>query len=193
MAQSPRAPVPPKSLRDGGRAQMNKQIRNTAPSTEQITRGCLPGSRKVHVHGVPFREVALSGGEPPVRLYDTSGPYTDESIGIEISKGLRPVRRDWILARGDVEEYDGRNRRPEDDGLKQGELLSVPQFDRSHIRPLRAKPGKRVTQLEYARAGIVTKEMEYIAIRENLGRSKLADGNSFGANIPSEVTPEFIR
>ena len=172
---------------------MNKQIRSAAPSNETITRGPLPGSRKIHVAGVPFREVALTGGEPPVRLYDTSGPYTDEGVAIDIAKGLRPLRRDWILARGDVEEYEGRNRRPEDDGLKPGELLSVPQFDRTHLKPLRAKQGRRVTQLEYARAGIVTEEMKYIAARENLGRSALADGNSFGANIPDHVTPEFVR
>jgi phosphomethylpyrimidine synthase len=67
--------------------------------------------------GVPFREVGLSGGEPPVRLYDTSGPYTDNRVAIDIKKGLKPIRRDWILARGDVEEYEGRHRKPEDDGL----------------------------------------------------------------------------
>jgi len=176
---------------------MNKQIRNAAPSNDSITRGALPGSRKVYVDvggkGVPFREVGLSGGEPPVRLYDTSGPYTDGSASIDITKGLAPLRREWILARGDVEEYDGRQRRPEDDGLKPGELLSVPQFNRAGLKPLRAKPGRRVTQLEYARAGIITKEMEYISARENLGRSALADGESFGANIPLEVTPEFVR
>src|SRR5438105_2004342 len=172
---------------------MNKQIRNAAPSNDQITRGPLPGSRKVHVSGVPFREVALSGGEPPVRLYDTSGPYTDDSAAIHITNGLKPLRREWILARGDVEQYDGRARRPEDDGLKHGELLSVPQFDRSHLRPLRSKAGKRVTQLEYARAGVITKEMEFIAVRENLGRSALTDGENFGANIPQQMTPEFVR
>jgi phosphomethylpyrimidine synthase len=172
---------------------MNKPILSEAPSNATITRGALPGSRKIYLNGVPFREVGLSGGEPPVRLYDTSGPYTDAGATIDISKGLASVRRDWILARGDVEEYVGRDRRPEDDGLKAGELLSVPQFDRAGRKPLRAKPGRRVTQLEYARAGIVTREMEYIAARENLGISALADGESFGANIPREVTPEFVR
>src|ERR1041385_6220753 len=132
---------------------MNKPILH--PKTIEITRGPLPGSRKIYLAGVPFREVALSGGEPPVRLYDTSGPYTDSSVKIDIQKGLAPVRRDWILGRGDVEEYEGRVRKPEDDGLKPGELLSVPQFDRAGRKPLRAKQGKRVTQLEYARAGIV--------------------------------------
>jgi phosphomethylpyrimidine synthase len=172
---------------------MNKQIRNAAPTTDQITRGALPGSHKIYLSGVPFREVPLSGGEPPVRLYDTSGPYTDDKVQIDIQKGLASIRREWIVARGDVEEYEGRNRRPEDDGLRPGELLSVPQFDRRGLKPLRAKAGRRVTQLEYARAGIVTKEMEYIAIRENLGRSMLADGESFGAEIPAVMTGEFVR
>ena len=84
---------------------MNKPILNARPVTNDVvTRGSLPGSKKVHVDGVPFREVALSGGEAPMRLYDTSGPYTDESARIDIEKGLAPKRRGWILARGDVEE-----------------------------------------------------------------------------------------
>jgi phosphomethylpyrimidine synthase len=158
-----------------------------------ITRGPLPGSRKLMIDGVPFREVPLSGGEPPVRLYDTSGPYTDDSVAIDIDRGLAARRREWILARGDVEEYAGRTRRPEDDGLKAGEKLAVPQFDRRGIALLRAKPGRNVTQLHYARQGIITAEMKFIAARENLGRSALADGNSFGAAIPQEITPEFVR
>src|ERR1700740_3077916 len=107
---------------------MNKPILNDKKVTD-ISRGPLPGSKKVFVDGVPFREVALSGGEAPVRLYDTSGPYTDESADIDIEKGLSPRRREWIAARGDVEEYEGRLRKPEDDGLRRGEVLSVPQFD----------------------------------------------------------------
>ncbi len=170
---------------------MNKPI--LSPKSVSITRGPLPGSRKLVVDGVPFREVPLSGGEAPVRLYDTSGPYTDETAAIDIEKGLGPLRRDGILARGDVEEYPGRDRKPEDDGLKHGERLSVPQFDRAGRKPLRAKPGRNVTQLHYARQGLITEEMKFIAARENLGRSALADGNSFGANIPAEITPEFVR
>src|SRR3569623_1811 len=100
---------------------MNKPILDKSIA---ITRGALPGSKKLMVNGVPFREVALSGGEPPVRLYDTSGPYTDDNAVIDIEKGLAPRRREWILARGDVEEYIGRDRRPEVDGLKPGEKLS---------------------------------------------------------------------
>jgi phosphomethylpyrimidine synthase len=170
---------------------MNKPILDKSMS---ITRGALPGSNKLLVDGVPFREVKLSGGEAPVRLYDTSGPYTDENAVIDIEKGLGQRRRDWILARGDVEEYEGRARKPEDDGLKPGEKLSVQQFDRSGIKLLRAKPGRNVTQLYYARQGIITEEMKFIAARENLGRSPFArDGNSFGASIPDEITPEFVR
>ncbi|HTC84629.1 MAG TPA: phosphomethylpyrimidine synthase ThiC [Rhizomicrobium sp.] len=169
---------------------MNKPILDKSIS---ITRGALPGSRKLLIDGVPFREVPLSGGESPVRLYDTSGPYTDESVAIDIEKGLAARRRAWILARGDVEDYVGRERKPEDDGLRRGETLSVPQFARDGIKLLRAKPGKNVTQLHYARQGLITEEMKFIAARENLGRSALADGNSFGANIPNVITPEFVR
>ncbi|HEX3652628.1 MAG TPA: phosphomethylpyrimidine synthase ThiC [Rhizomicrobium sp.] len=170
---------------------MNKPILH--PKSVEITRGALPGSRKVYLDGVPFREVALSGGEAPLRLYDTSGPYTDDAAQIDIERGLAAKRREWILARGDVEEYDGRARKPEDDGLKRGELLSVPQFDRAGRKPLCAKSGRNVTQLHYARQGIITQEMKFIAARENLGLSALADGNSFGANIPDHITPEFVR
>jgi len=171
---------------------MNKPVLNSKSITS-VTRGALPGSKKIYLDGVPFREIALSGGEVPVRLYDTSGPYTDDAAQVDIEKGLAARRRDWILARGDVEEYEGRTRKPEDDGLKRGELLSVPQFDRAGLKPLRAKAGKNVTQLHYARQGIVTEEMKFIAVRENLGRSALADGNSFGASIPGEITAEFVR
>ncbi|HEY5238104.1 MAG TPA: phosphomethylpyrimidine synthase ThiC, partial [Rhizomicrobium sp.] len=173
---------------------MNKPILNLkAVTNDVVTRGALPGSRKILVGGVPFREVALSGGEAPVRLYDTSGPYTDDSAAINIEKGLAALRRNWILARGDVEEYQGRARQPQDDGLKPGEKLTVPQFDRAERTPLRARSGKNVTQLHYARAGQITEEMKFIAARENLGRSALRDGNSFGAAIPDEITPEFVR
>src|SRR5258706_7179016 len=173
---------------------MNKPVLNPkAVTNDVVTRGPLPGSRKVIVDGVPFREVALSGGEPAVRLYDTTGPYTDESATIDIQKGLPARRTNCIPMRGDVETYDGRARRPQDDGLKAGELLSVPQFDRSSRRPLRAKAGSNVSQLHYARAGIVTEEMKFIATRENLGRSTVRDGNSLGAAIPERITPEFVR
>ena len=174
-------------------------IQNKSPF--RITTGSIPGSRKIHVAGtrfadlrVPFREVALhpSANEPPVRIYDPSGPYTDVACAIDIHQGLPRARDAWVVARGDTETYEGRTVKPEDNGGATGERL-VPAFA-STVSPRRAKPGRRITQLEHARAGTITAEMEYVAIRENLGRAKLArDGESFGAEIPDEVTPEFVR
>jgi len=165
-----------------------------------VTAGPIRGSRKIHVgpHAVPMREIALhpSANEPPVRVYDTSGPYTDPAVAIDINAGLPRLRSGWIAARGDVEAYDGRHVRPEDNGFAEGQFL-VPEFPVRHA-PLRAKPGRAVTQLAYARAGIVTPEMEFIAVRENLGRAQVRDamkrdGESFGAAIPDFITPEFVR
>jgi phosphomethylpyrimidine synthase len=167
----------------------------------------MPGSRKVHVPGerhpdlrVAMREIVLApeAGEPPVRVYDSSGPYTDPAALIDIGAGLPSIRAGWIAARGDVEAYDGRVVRPEDDGRREGEAANLFEFHRGDRRTLRARGGTAVTQMAYARAGIVTPEMEYVAIRENLGREKLAeaaaqDGESFGAAIPDYVTPEFVR
>ncbi len=181
---------------------------DSLPTTlPEVTTGPLPASTKLYVPGrlhpelrVAMREIALSpgSGEKPVRVYDTSGPYTDPSQRIDIRRGLPELRRPWIEARGDVEAYDGRDIQPEDNGLKPGEQSKVPVFDRAGRRPLRARPGVAATQLAYARAGIVTPEMEYVAIRENLGRERLReaaarDGESFGAAIPDDVTPEFVR
>ncbi len=178
----------------------------TTTSAFSVTTGAFPASRKIYVEGekegvrVAMREVDLepSAKEPPLRIYDTSGPYTDPAQAIDIYKGLAPLREKWILGRGDVETYAGRAIKPEDDGLKTGEAPRVAQFDRTGRMGLRAKPGKSVTQLTYARAGIITPEMEYIAIRENLGRAKMKQqardmGESFGAHLPDEVTPEFVR
>jgi phosphomethylpyrimidine synthase len=169
-----------------------------------VTTGSFPASRKIHIKGeapgvnVAMREISLTGGEPPLNVYDTSGPYSDPNTAIDITKGLAQLRREWILGRGDVEEYPGRARKPEDDGLQPGEKIGVAQFNLENRKLLRAKPGKSVTQLAYARAGIVTPEMEYIAIRENMGRKLLQasardKGESFGANMPDEITPEFVR
>ncbi|MBX9749667.1 phosphomethylpyrimidine synthase ThiC [Arenimonas sp.] len=177
---------------------------DTLPALHPVTTGPLPASRKIHVAGqlhpgirVAMREIAVSGGEAPLRVYDTSGPYTDAAIRTDIGRGLAPHRHEWILARGDVEAIAGREQKPEDDGLKPGEERRVPLFDRAGRQPLRAKAGRAVTQLAYARAGIITPEMEYIAIRENLGRAAALgtarDGESFGASIPDHVTPEFVR
>ncbi|MEA2782428.1 MAG: phosphomethylpyrimidine synthase [Rhodospirillaceae bacterium] len=174
--------------------------------TDFVVTGPLPASRKVHVAGerhrdlrVAMREVALSpsAGEPPLRLYDSSGPYTDSEAKIDIRAGLPAIRAEWIAARGDVEAYEGRQIEPKDNGRRSGELGELATFPRGERRPLRAKPGRAVTQLAYARAGIVTPEMEYVAVRENLGRrervNRLAGGESFGAAIPDHVTPEFVR
>src|SRR5205823_5285022 len=111
--------------------------------------------------------------------------------------GLPELRRQWILARGDVVEIEGREIKPEDNGLTRGEAGAVPVFDRARRKVLRGKPGEAVTQFAYAKRGIITPEMEYVAIRENLGREKLAErvdaGESFGASIPDQVTAEFVR
>ncbi|APX89003.1 phosphomethylpyrimidine synthase ThiC [Brevirhabdus pacifica] len=172
--------------------------------TPTITTGALPASAKIYVNGrlhpeirVPMRRIDLhpSAGEPPVVVYDPSGPYTDPDTLTDIASGLSPLRRDWIRARGDVEEYEGRTIKPADNGFVEGKRLTA-EFPVNR-KPLRARDGLAVTQMEYARAGIITPEMEFVAIRENLGRDaarKAArDGESFGAAIPDHVTPEFVR
>ncbi|MEP3227138.1 MAG: phosphomethylpyrimidine synthase ThiC [Parasphingorhabdus sp.] len=170
-----------------------------------VTTGPIAGSKKIHVAAhsgsgirVAMREIQLEGGEPPVRVYDTSGPYTDPDVLIDINAGLPQLRREWIEARGDVESYDGREIKPEDNGqLGPDRSGGVPQFPHVVKRPLRAKSGMNVSQMHYARKGIITPEMEYVAERENLGRERLKeykrDGESFGASIPDYVTPEFVR
>jgi phosphomethylpyrimidine synthase len=170
-----------------------------------VTTGELPGSKKIYVTSendpsvkVAMREIHLhpTANEEPVRVYDTSGPYSDPNSEIDIYKGLAPRRRDWIMARGDVEEYEGREIKPEDNGNVEEKYLA-PEFP-VKVRPLRAKPGKNVSQMHYAKQGIVTPEMEYIAVRENLGhkelKEKLArDGAPLGAEIPDFITGEFVR
>jgi phosphomethylpyrimidine synthase len=167
-----------------------------------VTTGAIRGSNKVHVgpHSVAMREINLepSSGEPPLRVYDTSGPYTDPAVQIDIAKGLAPLRRAWQLARGDAEEYAPRDVRPEDNGqLGPDRSGGVPPFPTALRRPLRAKPGLNLSQMHYARRGIITPEMEYVATRENLGREMalgtVRDGQDWGASIPDHVTPEFVR
>ncbi len=167
-----------------------------------VTTGAIRGSRKVHVgpYNVAMREVMLDPGcsEPPLRVYDTSGPYTDPAAAIDIMAGLPQLRRDWIVGRGDVEPYDARHLRPEDNGqLGPDRSGGVRPFPRVINRPLRARPGGNVSQMYYARRGIITPEMEYVAARENLGREQALntprDGESFGASVPDHVTPEFVR
>ncbi len=164
----------------------------------------IPGSRKVYASGcahpdlrVPFREVRLhpSANEPPVTIYDPSGPYTDPTQTIDIARGIARTREAWVVARGDVEVVEGREVKPEDNGNVGAEKLT-PRFP-ALPKVLRAKAGSNVTQLEYARRGVITPEMEFVAIRENLRRKPedpfIRDGEDFGASIPDFVTPEFVR
>jgi phosphomethylpyrimidine synthase len=206
---------------------------NTNETRERVSDEVrLPNSRKVYVEGkhsgvrVPFREIALNPtknfngqieANEPLRVYDTSGAWDDPSVRCDVREGLQPLRRDWIIARGDTEEYTGREVKPEDNGYltagaeeyakakDKGRLEPFPGLRRA---PLRARSGRRVTQMHYARRGIITPEMEFIAIRENMGREAALEtagnaardslshehrGESFGASIPRFVTPEFVR
>ncbi|MBX9682917.1 MAG: phosphomethylpyrimidine synthase ThiC [Hyphomicrobium sp.] len=187
---------------------MNKITRPADLQTPAVTTGAIRASAKVYSapdgHGdvrVPFREIALAemSGEAPFRVYDSSGPYTDAGAKIDVSRGLDRLRSTWVMERGGVAEYQGRDVRPEDNGSVSDSHAArmfpkVPQ-------PLRGVDASPVTQFEFARAGIITKEMIYVAHRENLGRAAaldrapaaLADGESFGAAITEHVTPEFVR
>ncbi|MBC7492575.1 MAG: phosphomethylpyrimidine synthase ThiC, partial [Novosphingobium sp.] len=172
-----------------------------------VTTGPIRGSSKVHVAApgnpkvqVAMREIRLepTSGEPPVRVYDTSGPYTDTAVTIDIAAGLAELRRDWIRGRGDVEEVLQRDVKPEDNGqLGPDRSGGVPAFPKVRKTVLRGLPGANVSQMHYARQGIITPEMEYVATRENLGRAMIAnhvrDGQDWGAAIPDYVTPEFVR
>ncbi|MCB9664366.1 MAG: phosphomethylpyrimidine synthase ThiC [Alphaproteobacteria bacterium] len=178
-------------------------MNESRPAPPEVTLGPIPGGRKVYVvHPddptirVPFREIALSGGEPPVTVYDTSGPYTDPDVTLDLEAGLPALRRPWQLARGDLEAYTPRAVRPEDNGRRVGDR-NERAFQRIRT-PLRAKGAEPVTQLFYARRGEVTPEMTFVAMRENERREALAgqrtpDGQSFGAVLPPLVTGEFVR
>ncbi|WP_234263824.1 phosphomethylpyrimidine synthase ThiC [Hydrogenophaga sp. NFH-34] len=181
-----------------------------------LTREPFPQSQKIYVPGalpgvqVPMRAIALTNGET-VTVYDTSGPYTDPAADINIRKGLKPVRSEWVAARGDTESYEGRSRVALDDGGKHGEVadarIETLRAEAAGLQrqPLRARSGANVTQMHYARQGIVTPEMEYIAIRENGKREWMREylgdaeretrlkGNPMGARIPDVITPEFVR
>src|SRR6185295_11164425 len=154
----------------------------------------LPNSRRIYVEGtqpgvrVPFREIDQNPTRnfkneleenPSVRVYDTSGPYGDPGVATDVREGLQPLRREWIVGRGDVEEYEGRSIQPIDDGYltfdaaqnarqkdKAKGLNRLEDFPALMRTPLRAKKGSCVTQMHYARQGIITPEMEFIAIRE---------------------------
>ncbi len=179
----------------------------TAARPNSVTTGPIAGSRKIYTSpagrpdiNVPFREIALdpSAREEPYRAYDCSGPYTDPAVTIDLEAGLPPVRAEWIAKRG-FERIAARPVKPIDNGGASGDRL-VPACPAEHPI-LGGKPGQLVTQIEFARAGIITEEMIYVAHRENLGRQKmlagaeerLADGESFGAEIPAFITPEFVR
>ncbi|WP_286916853.1 phosphomethylpyrimidine synthase ThiC, partial [Pseudomonas sp. UBA6276] len=203
---------------------MNTKAKNTVHLSEsaQVDSGSVQPftrSRKIYVQGsradirVPMREISLdvtptdfstgnSSGEinPPVTVYDTSGPYTDPNVVIDVRKGLADVRSAWIDDRGDTERLPGLSSHFGQQRLSDDELTKL-RF--AHVRnPRRAKAGANVSQMHYARQGIITAEMEYVAIRENM---KLAEaraagllkdqhkGHSFGASIPKEITAEFVR
>src|SRR5262252_2692549 len=176
--------------------------------TPKVTTGPIEGSRKVYAVPeaapdlrVPVREIVLTeaAAEPPVPVYDTSGPYTDNNVAIDVEAGLERARTTWVRERGGVEEYEGRPVQAVDNGNVSGKHRAR-EFPTRH-RPLRSANGTPLTQLEWARAGVVTKEMIYIAERENLGRkaqleraeAALAAGESFGAAVPAFITPEFVR
>src|SRR5438132_12537812 len=206
---------------------------NSVDSVHSV-RKSLPNSKKIYIAGklhpdlrVPFREISLSptktmSGEievnEPVRVYDTSGPWGDSDFGGDVTQGLPPLRARWIRDRGDVEEIEGRAVRPQDNGFlsekhaveRNGQKAEV-RFQRSaKNKPLRARAGRAVTQLAYARQGIITPEMEFIAIRENcnaeVGGQRSEDRNDLGfrhsasepisshkSAVSNPITPEFVR
>ncbi len=211
---------------------MNKHIDPASVEPFKVTTGALPASRKVYTHpkadpslAVPRREIDLhpTANEPPVPVYDTSGPYSDPNVTIDVEKGLPRTRTAWIRSRGGVEEYDGRDVKPEDNGGATGKYLAreypvrhkplrgMASLNRTDVAsspcdmdldpPVNAHGQPLVTQYEFAKAGIITKEMIYVAERENLGRQEklanaadtVAQGESFGAAIPEFITPEFVR
>ena len=217
-------------------------------TTPKVTTGPLPASRKVYARPdaapelrVPVREIMLdaSSGEPPLPVYDTTGPYSDPDVTIDVEKGLARTRIEWVKERGGVEPYEGRPIQPVDNGNVTGKHLArnfpntpKPWRASSYPSPLRGEGGERsepggvdgqskgkptpalradpplsgeglhpITQYEWAKRGVITKEMIYVAERENLGRKKmleraqaaLADGEQFGGEVPAFVTPEFVR
>ncbi len=207
---------------------MNKPLSESDLATPKVTTGPIAGSRKIYSVPeaapdllVPLREIALdaSSGEPPLPVYDPSGVYTDNDAAIDVERGLKRTRVEWVKERGGVEEYEGRPIRPVDNGNASGKHLArnFPNTPRpmraSSPSPTSMHSGARerdaggggeqhpLTQLEWARAGVITKEMIYVAERENLGRKKMLDvaqaahddGESFGASVPLFVTSEFVR
>jgi phosphomethylpyrimidine synthase len=185
---------------------MTVHSKNIQPGPDTVTTGPIIGSKKVYAAPkshpgmrVPFREIALTDpNEAPVRVYDPSGPYTETEARIDLNAGLPEVRRAWIEGRG-YAAIPPRPVKPEDNGGAIGDRL-VPHCPAERIVRA-ANPGQMVTQYEFARAGIITEEMVYVAHRENLAREaalagaaeRMKDGESFGASVPEFVTPEFVR
>jgi phosphomethylpyrimidine synthase len=203
---------------------MNSKINDPATQAANLTassrfdeeakdlKRILPASQKVYVTGsradirVPFRLITLSDTplvntdevekNPPVYVYDTSGPYSDPEVSIDLEAGLPKLRENWIMERGDVEELSGPS---SDFGAARARDIATESLRFAHVaKPKKAKTGSNVTQMHYARQGIITPEMEFIAIRENQRASAGTDtrqheGERFGAQIPNEITPEFVR
>ncbi|MGA8079723.1 MAG: phosphomethylpyrimidine synthase ThiC [Xanthobacteraceae bacterium] len=187
---------------------MNKPLSEADLATPTVTTGPIAGSRKIYSAPeaapdlrVPLREIPLSegAGEEPVRVYDPSGIYTETDAAIDVEKGLKRARVQWVKERGGVEDYEGRPIKPVDNGNVSGKHLAR-NFPNTP-KPMRGVGDAPITQIEWARAGVITKEMIYIAERENLGRKTMLDvaqeraddGESFGAAVPLFVTPEFVR
>lgn len=175
--------------------------------TKNLTLGPLPASEKIYHQSSRFADVKVamrkinlsqSSDNKSFTVYDTSGIYTDHNFleQIDVNKGIPKLRENWILERNDVEYYQGRAIKAEDNGIGVS-IKNVPQFNLNDFKPLKAKKDKIPTQIAYARAGIITKEMEYIAIRENIGREEALKSNyrgeTFGTNIPEFITAEFVR
>ena len=190
----------------------NPKFLNTTAHVDEAAVKSLPNSRKVYIEGsrpdirVPMREISQSdtpagmGHEknPPIFVYDTSGPYTDPAVKIDIRSGLQPLRQKWIEERNDTEVMAGPSSEYGRERLADPKLASL-RFN-LHRQPRRAKAGMNVSQMHYARKGIITPEMEYIAIRENQKceglialLTKQHPGHNFGASIPKAITPEFVR
>ena len=164
----------------------------------------FPNSNKTYISNekhpeikVGFREITIDKENQAKKfiVYDTSGQYSDTNKQTDIRQGLTPLKKDWILERDDVSEIIGRKYNPKDDGASISHISKITKFDRSHIKILKAKTNQPVTQLYYAKQGIVTKEMEYVATRENLGREKLKTqkNNNYKGPIPDYIDGEFVR
>ncbi|MGL5975296.1 MAG: phosphomethylpyrimidine synthase ThiC, partial [Aeromonas sobria] len=206
------------SVSDTAKSSRREQRSSAQAFIDSLKGMAHPNSRRIFIEGsrpdirVPLREIQLAdtfvGGtkdepqfEPnePVPVYDTSGRYGEEGVAIDVRRGLPRLRENWVLERDDTDALPGLSstftqERLADEGLDHLRFENLP-------KPRRAKPGRRVTQLHYARAGIVTPEMEFIAIRENMGRERVRSellrtqhpGQGFGARLPQNITPEFVR